>query len=83
VKCKFCGSHLSSPKSLAVGYGLDCAIKHGLPWGDRVRRPRSRFHGARVAAAPPPPPLKRRPVPDDWRERLQRHLARGRTPWGS
>jgi hypothetical protein len=32
-KCAFCGLPLSTPESLAVGYGDTCAKHYGLPWG--------------------------------------------------
>jgi len=32
-KCSFCGLPLSTPESLAVGYGDTCAKHYGLPWG--------------------------------------------------
>lgn len=32
--CCFCAKKLTHPKSLAVGYGPDCADHYGLPWGE-------------------------------------------------
>jgi hypothetical protein len=32
--CCFCHRSLSDSRSLAVGYGPECASKYGLPWGD-------------------------------------------------
>ena len=32
--CSFCHHHLSDGRSLAVGYGLQCAKRYGLPWGE-------------------------------------------------
>jgi hypothetical protein len=31
--CVFCARHLSDERSIAVGYGPDCADNNGLPWG--------------------------------------------------
>lgn len=33
-KCMFCGLDLTDERSMLVGYGPDCAEKHGLPWGE-------------------------------------------------
>jgi hypothetical protein len=33
-RCCFCGRHLETKESVAVGYGPICASKFGLPWGD-------------------------------------------------
>jgi Family of unknown function (DUF6011) len=33
-RCCFCGRHLETKESVAVGYGPICAEKFGLPWGD-------------------------------------------------
>ena len=33
--CCFCSRELSTPESLAVGYGPVCAEHYGLPWGDK------------------------------------------------
>ena len=32
--CCFCRRDLSDKRSRTVGYGPDCAVKYGLPWGD-------------------------------------------------
>lgn len=32
-RCCFCSTPIRTPESTAVGYGPDCADKHGLPWG--------------------------------------------------
>ena len=32
-RCMFCRRKLSDDRSLAVGYGPDCAKSHFLPWG--------------------------------------------------
>lgn len=34
--CCFCRKKLSTPESVAVGYGRTCARNFGLPWGDDV-----------------------------------------------
>lgn len=33
-RCCFCGRHLETKESVAVGYGPTCAERFGLPWGD-------------------------------------------------
>lgn len=35
-RCCFCHHPLSDPKSMAVGYGPDCAEQRGLPHGDAI-----------------------------------------------
>lgn len=32
-RCCFCSRQLTDERSVAVGYGPDCASHHGLPWG--------------------------------------------------
>lgn len=32
-KCVYCHRQLTDDRSMAVGYGSDCAAKHSLPWG--------------------------------------------------
>lgn len=33
-RCCFCARELTTKESRSVGYGPDCAEKHGLPWGE-------------------------------------------------
>lgn len=33
-RCCYCGRHLETKESVAVGYGPICAEKFGMPWGD-------------------------------------------------
>ena len=33
--CCFCGTALSDPRSVGVGYGPICAGNYGLPWGEK------------------------------------------------
>ena len=34
--CVYCSKGLTTPESLAVGYGPECAKHYGLPWGKKV-----------------------------------------------
>jgi hypothetical protein len=34
--CVYCSKGLTTPESLAVGYGPECAKHYGLPWGKNV-----------------------------------------------
>lgn len=33
-QCVYCSKALTDERSMAVGYGKDCAASHGLPWGE-------------------------------------------------
>lgn len=35
-RCVFCSRKLTDDRSIAVGYGPDCAEHQGLPWGEKA-----------------------------------------------
>ncbi|MGE5510366.1 MAG: DUF6011 domain-containing protein [Bacteroidota bacterium] len=45
--CVFCSRKLNDDRSLAVGYGRDCASHWGLPWGAREPAPSARSDASR------------------------------------
>jgi hypothetical protein len=34
-RCCFCSTEIDTPESTAAGYGPKCAVKYGLPWGNK------------------------------------------------
>ena len=62
--CCFCLAGLSTPESVAAGYGPVCAERFGLPWGDVPDAP------PLAEAAPEPPRFDRRRTPTGDRPQL-------------